>query len=61
VNSAGLFPVKLSDILGDFFTVRNKCDYDDFYVLSKEEVARQFEMAGFFTDTIRQYLNEKVD
>ena len=37
-----IFPTQLSDILGELFTVRNKCDYGDFYIISKEEVIIQF-------------------
>jgi len=48
--------VGLSDILGELFTVRNKCDYDDFYVISKSEVRRQLESAKFFIDEVRIFL-----
>jgi len=52
-----IFPAKLSDIIGELFTVRNKCDYDDFYVISKEEVVIQLKSAEFFIGEISSYLN----
>jgi len=37
----GIFSVEMSDIIENLFTVRNKCDYDDFYIISKEDVVAQ--------------------
>ena len=52
-----IFSTKMSDILGELFTVRNKCDYDDFYVISKEDVKIQFESAKSFMNEVKDYLN----
>jgi uncharacterized protein (UPF0332 family) len=54
-----IFPVEMSDILTLLFDVRNKSDYDDFYVISKEEVANQLKSAEYFLDEIRKYLESK--
>jgi len=56
----GIFQVKLSDILGELFTVRNKCDYDDFYVVSKEDVVGQLESAKFFIGEVRRFLDTQT-
>lgn len=54
-----VFPTKMSDIIGELFTVRNKCDYDDFYIISKEEVVVQLESAEFFVSEVRNYLSSQ--
>lgn len=55
----GIFIVELSDIIENLFTVRNKCDYDDFYIISKEDVTNQLESAVCFIDEVRKYLETK--
>ena len=55
-----IFDEKLSDILALLFKVRNDSDYDDFYIISKEDVTIQLESAEYFLNEIRQYL-EKMD
>jgi len=55
----GIFAVELSDIIESLFTVRNRCDYDDFYVISKEDVANQLKSAEYFLCKIRKYLETK--
>ena len=54
-----VFPVEMSDILTVLFDVRNKSDYDDFYVISKEEVTNQLKSAEYFLDEVWNYLNSK--
>jgi len=55
----GIFIVELSDIIEQLFTVRNKCDYDDFYIVSKEDVSNQLVSASFFIAEARKHLNTK--
>lgn len=50
------FSVIMSDILGELFTVRNKSDYDDFYIISKEDVTAQLKSAELFIAEVHQYL-----
>lgn len=38
-TKTGIFSKQLSDILTDAFEVRNESDYDDFFVIAKEDVA----------------------
>lgn len=54
----GIFDSKLSDIITDAFEIRNDSDYDDFFVVSKEEIEKQLENAELFYDTIKKYLLE---
>ena len=36
--------------------MRSESDYDDFYVLSKADIAEQFLNASYFVDAIESYL-----
>ena len=53
----GIFPKEFSDIIGNAFDVRNDSDYEDFYVVSKEDVARQAENATIFLVAVEGYIN----
>ena len=53
---ANVFPRYFSDILRDAFKVRNKSDYDIFYVVAKEEVIQQLENAKVFLSAIESYI-----
>ncbi len=55
----GIFDVELSDIIGEAFDIRSDSDYDDYYVLSKEEVREQIENAEKFLHVIEEYLKRK--
>lgn len=55
----GLFDVELSDIISSAFDVRSNSDYDDFYVVSKDEVEEQIANAIKFCDAIRGFLNRQ--
>ena len=52
----GIFPVEYSDIIGRAFDVRNDSDYEDFYVISKEEVVEQTQNARKFLTAIEDYI-----
>ena len=53
---SGIFNVKLSDILTSLFRVRTDSDYDDFYIISKDEVNIQIENAEYFLEQVKAYL-----
>lgn len=55
----GVFETKLSEIISVLFDIRTDSDYDDFFVLSKEEVIEQIQNAEYFLATIFQYLQTK--
>lgn len=57
----GIFDVGLSDIIGEAFDIRNDSDYDDYYVISKEDVEEQIENAQEFYRVIEKYLRKKKD
>ena len=55
----GLFPSQYSDIVGDAFTVRNKSDYDIYYVVVKTDVVEQHENAKKFLAAVEDFIESK--
>ena len=56
----GVFTADISDIIKTAFEVRNNSDYQDFYLISKDEVAAQIENAKTFLATVEEYLAPKI-
>lgn len=52
----GVFDKKLSRIITSLEFVRHNSDYNDFYVISKDEVIKQIENAELFLDAVKEYL-----
>ena len=53
---SGIFPKEFSDIIGNAFDIRNDSDYEDFYIVSKDEVVRQIENAKVFLAAVEVYV-----
>ena len=53
----GIFDKKFSNYLQTAFQIRNNCDYDDFFLASKDDAAEQYERAEEFYNTVSAYLN----
>ena len=51
-----LFPSNSSKLIRSAFDVRNDCDYNDFYVISKDDVAIQIENAKTFLAAVEAYI-----
>lgn len=54
----GVFDVKYSKILQNAFQIRNICDYDDFYLATKDSAVEQYENAEDMYKIIKEYLNK---
>lgn len=54
----GIFDRKYSKYLQTAFQIRNSCDYDDFFIASKEDAREQLERAEEFYCAVCRYLNE---
>ena len=52
----GIFERRLSEIIQIQSESRTSSDYDDFFVISREETAEQVESAEFFVETIAKWL-----
>ena len=57
----GIFDSTLSHIIDSLKDVRQISDYDDFYLISKEEVTEQVESAEHFVSEIEAYLIEQYN
>lgn len=53
----GVFPVKYSEIIELAYKIRSKSDYDDFYVISKDDVSEQITNSKEFLSEVTEYLN----
>ena len=51
-----IFEDKYSDYIGRAFDLRNICDYEDFFVASREEAETQYLHAVEFYETIKNFL-----
>lgn len=52
----GKFEKEYSMILNEAFMIRNKSDYDDFFIASKEDAKDQIEKAEVFIKAIKDYI-----
>ncbi len=57
---AGIFDVSLSKMIGDAFDIRGDSDYEDFFLLPKEEIIEQLHNAEIFVATIKNYIDTKA-
>ena len=55
---SGIFEKEYSKILIQAFEIRSESDYDDYYVMSREEVEEQVKNAQFFLDGIMKYVSD---
>ncbi|MDA8227729.1 MAG: HEPN domain-containing protein [Desulfitobacterium hafniense] len=56
--STGKFEVDYSKIVRNAFSIRNKSDYDDFYIVSRSEAEQQLANAKAFLQKVTGYLQE---
>lgn len=54
----GKFDVKYSRYLQTAFQIRNSCDYDDFFIASKQDAEEQYNRAMEFYNEICNYLRK---
>ncbi len=52
----GKFNVKYSKYLQTAFQIRNSCDYDDFFIASKQDAIEQYIRAEEFFEEIKKFL-----
>ena len=55
----GIFDAELSKIISVLSDSRNDSDYDDFFIVSKEEVTEQIKDAELFLEKIKEYVITK--
>lgn len=52
----GIFPIEFSDIIASAFETRNDSDYEDFYIVSRDEGSQQTQNARIFLKAMETYL-----
>jgi len=57
----GIFQKELSDILKEASMIRDRSDYQDFYIVSKEEAKQQIENAKKYLSEIANYIEAKLN
>ena len=55
---AAIFDIKYSKILQRAFQIRNNCDYDDFFIVSKEDATEQYKNAVDMVQAIETYIKQ---
>ncbi len=50
---------RLSEIISVLFDVRTDSDYDDFFVISRNETLEQIQNAAYFLNAIEPYIASK--
>ena len=53
-----ILPKSLSVTINDLFDIRNDCDYEDFFVVPKEDAQTQLENAEEFVLAVQNYLKQ---
>lgn len=53
----GKFHIKYSKYIQQAFQIRNSCDYDDFYIVSKEEAEEQYSRAEELLKEVKKFLS----
>lgn len=56
-----IFPRELGRRLGTLKQLREKSDYDDFYIASKEKAMEQIETAEIVLQSIKEYLAANIE
>ena len=54
-----IFDVKYSKYLQSAFQIRNVCDYDDFFIASKQDAEVQVACAKEFFYIVKEYLKSR--
>lgn len=55
---SAIFDIKYSKILQRAFQIRNNCDYDDFFIVSKEDATEQYKNAADMVQAIETYIKQ---
>ena len=57
--ATGVFPRELGKRIGTLKQLREKSDYDDFYIASLKDASDQYKSAKLIIEKIEEYLSEK--
>ena len=57
----GIFEKEVSKIIDSSYRLREKADYDDFFLASEADASRQLEHAARVVRVIERYVNERTE
>lgn len=57
----GILDKKYSKYLQQAFQIRNSCDYDDFFIVSKKDAEEQYDRAEELLGEIKEYVEKITD
>lgn len=55
-----IFKVELSDMITEAFDIRSDSDYDDFYLVSKNDILVQIQNAKYFYEEVKKYIDSII-
>lgn len=55
-----IFGIEYSDFIKNAFDIRNDSDYEDFFVIAKQDVEKQIVNAKKFVTVIENYINTQI-
>jgi uncharacterized protein (UPF0332 family) len=58
---SGLFDKAIYKIIDSSYRIREKCDYSDFYIATKDEAEKQIKEAETFVGIVEKFVNEKIE
>lgn len=56
----GIFDKQLSNIIKSAFSLRTESDYEDFYIIAKEDVEKQVKEAEIFYNAVSKYIHVEM-
>jgi uncharacterized protein (UPF0332 family) len=56
----GIFLTEYSKTIGSAFDIRNESDYEDFYVITQNDVSIQVEKAREFLEAVKEYTTHRI-
>lgn len=56
----GIFPTEISKMIGSAFTIRNASDYDDMFIVSKNDTKEQIDNAEYVYKAIEEYISNRT-
>lgn len=56
----GVFPIEMSKMIGEAFTIRNASDYDDMFIASKSDTEIQIANADYIHKLLSEYIRSLV-
>ena len=56
----GIFDAVYSRMIGEAFDLRGDCDYEDFYLVTKQEVEDQIHNATDFLTAVQKYIEQRI-